>query len=145
MTDPYSCEVQVLDCAATKSAYGPWVKLRFQSPEQVQHFRKGQRLQIVAVLLDDAEEPEPTRKPIEQRAPYKLSQVAGMMAHEPMYRRWIADVWGVQCENPEQAAQWTREACGVLSRAQLDSDRGAAETFRRLLAEFDDWKGIGPG
>jgi hypothetical protein len=136
------CEVEVLDCATTRSHYGPWVKLRFQSPEQAALFRKGQRLQIAAALMHDVEPGEPQRKPIEQRKPYKASQLCGMLCCDPLWWRWIHDEYDVLCSSPEDAAQWVREVCAVSSRSLLDTERVPRETFLRLLAEWDEWKGI---
>jgi hypothetical protein len=133
-------EVQVLDCAPSRSHYGPWVKLAFTDPEHARHFRKGQRLVIAAVLMHDEEAVE-TRKPIEQRRAYKPSQLAGMMAHNRDWWRFVHDKYGHLSESPEAAAEWQREACGVKSRAELDSNRVARELWLRLLAEFDEWRG----
>jgi hypothetical protein len=137
---PYTCEVQVLD-VHLKAAYGPTLKLRFADPEQVKQFRKGMRLAIVAVEIGDDEEvvPETRCRPI-QRKPYRLSQLAGMLSNEPMFWRWIQDAYGDLMENPEDAADWIRRACGIASRSALDSNNTAAETFRRILQEYDNWR-----
>jgi hypothetical protein len=135
----YTCEVQVID-VHLKAHYGPTVKLRFANPEQVKQFRKGMRLQLAAVEIGDDESmvPETRCRPV-QRKPYKLSQLAGMLCEEPLFRAWIADAYGDLLESPEEAADWVRRACGVASRSALDDGGVPAETFRRLLGEYDEW------
>ncbi|MBB3142805.1 hypothetical protein [Halomonas organivorans] len=41
---------------------------------------------------------------------------------------------------PEDAADAIRQACGVVSRAELDHDEEAAAMFRRIVADFGNWK-----
>jgi hypothetical protein len=139
---PYVCEVEVIDVHA-KANYGPSLKLRFADPEKAKLFRKGMRLQLVAVEIGDDEEvvPETRERPI-QRKPYRLSQIAGMLATDRMWWRFVHDRYGELCESDETAAEWQRQACGVKSRSELDGNKVAAETFRRLLQEFDQWKEI---
>ncbi|MDB5531568.1 MAG: Bcep22 gp19 [Devosia sp.] len=67
------------------------------------------------------------------RKPAKLAQLAGIMCNEGAFLRFSGS------KNADEAANWLRGHCNVVSRADLDTNEDAAITFRRIKAEYDFW------
>ena len=131
------CEAQVLDFSR-RAHYGPWVKFRVPEPGLLQGMEAGQRFHVLLIRVMEDEMPA-TANP-EDRRPYKVSQLAGMMCADSQFRAFITATYGEVCHNKDQAAEWVRGACNVASRSLLDTDETAAETFRGILKAFDEWK-----
>lgn len=63
-----------------------------------------------------------------------LAQWAAMRCQEPQFMAWMGRVFPDQpCRTPEEAAQAIRTICGVESRAELDNNPIAQETFDELI------------
>ena len=131
------CEAQVLDFNA-RAGYGPWIKFRFQNPETLAGFATGQRFHLLLIAIGDDDMPA-TANP-QDRKPYKLSQISGMLCSQDDFRQWVTQTYGEVCHNKDEAADWVRKACNVESRSLLDVDETAATTFRAIMAAFDAWK-----
>ena len=131
------CEAQVLDFSV-RAGYGPWLKLRVENPESLVGLATGQRFHLLLVAIGDDEMPAAANP--QDRKPYKLSQLAGMLCADEQFRHWVTQQYGEHCHDKYQAARWLREACGVESRSFLDSVDSAGDTFRDIMRGFDEWK-----
>ena len=76
----------------------------------------------------------------EKRKPYRTSQQAGYLCNQPEFWGFVKHTSGEPCNDASEAATWLREMCGVESRSFLDSNPDAAETFKRIDQEYQDWK-----
>ncbi len=129
------CEAQVIDFSA-RAPYGPWLKTRVDVAV-LGDLKPGDRLHLMLIKIGDDEMPATTTG---ERKPYKLSQIAGMLCADEQFRHWITEVYGEPCLDSEGAAIFIRNACNVASRALLDSNPVAGETFRNMTREFDEYK-----
>src|SRR5690606_4263257 len=84
----------------------------------------GHRLAVVIVEIGDDEQPVQRQ---EKPKGGELARLAGMLCQNPRFQDWC------ECESPESAAAWIREACQVESRAELDHDLSAANKFHRIV------------
>lgn len=64
----------------------------------------------------------------------KLSLEAALRCREAMFQRYL------QVSDENEAAEAVRKACGVGSRAGLNTDPDAARAWRTLDAQFLAWK-----
>lgn len=63
----------------------------------------------------------------------KLAQSAGILSNERGFQQWS------DTDNPDDAAVFIRQRCGVESRAHLDHDDTAARAFRDMKLEYENW------
>lgn len=76
------------------------------------------------------------------------ARAAGILCRDPVFRLYLdrrararfgADVPdGTHSE--EDASDWIRKACGIDSRAELDTSPQAAATFRMIRNRFNHWR-----
>lgn len=130
-------EAQVIDFSV-RARYGAWIKLRVESDTVLDGLKPGERFYMMLIKVGDDDMPA-TANP-EDRKPFKLSQLAGMLCNMPDFWQWITEAYETPCSNKDEAAAWLRGACNVESRSEFDSDPVAGDTFRRFMKEFDDWK-----
>lgn len=130
-------EVQVIDFSV-KAPYGPWAKFRVDDIDSLDGFEPGQRYHIMLVQIGDMEMPAAADP--ESRKAYKLSQISGMLCVQPEFWQWISEAYDHATANKDEAAAWLRSVCNVESRSLFDSDQVAGETFRKLMAEYDEWR-----
>ena len=130
-------EAQVIDWSV-RARYGQWIKLRIDDGALFDGLESGQRFYmfLVKVGSDDM----PAAADPESRKAYKLSQISGMLCVQPEFWQWISEAYDHATANKDEAAAWLRSVCNVESRSLFDTDQVAGETFRRLMAEFDEWK-----
>lgn len=69
----------------------------------------------------------------------KLAQRAGILCSEGGFKKFIAEQMGVEFIDDVVAANFVREHCAVISRADLDHDKHAAVVFQNLVAEYNAW------
>ena len=80
-----------------------------------------------------------------------LARQAAMLCDLPVFglyldhrRRWRESLTTSQLPDgthtPEDAADVIRQACGVESRAELDHNEWAGAMFKRIAADFGNWK-----
>ena len=57
------------------------------------------------------------------------------------FRRFIMEQYPGWDRMPtaDEAADWVREACGVQSRREFDTDAAAASNFRSIRDKYDLW------
>lgn len=81
----------------------------------------------------------------------RLAREAAMLGELPVFGRYLdarrRQQYGMTVDqlpdgthSPEDAADAIRQACGVESRAELDHNQKAASMFRRIVADFGNWK-----
>lgn len=69
-----------------------------------------------------------------------LTRLSAMWCRDEQFLAWLSELAG-QPVGPHDAAEIVREACGVTSRRELDSDRRAAQAFNsKLRRPFMDWR-----
>lgn len=144
---PYFLQItdaQLKDYGESANA-GVWVSFRLPEPESLEPYRgqdrsgrnarTGKRYKLMVIAINDDEVPMEAEE--QQPKPRKLSQIAGGLCHDPLFRAWVADTYGEPCADSDQAADFIRSMCGIDSRAKLDTDEAAATTFRATLADWD--------
>lgn len=123
---------------------GPWVKFRVE-PETYEWFKQWnpdgkhqQRFHLVAVPIDDNEEPKPAPK----KTFHELSraQQAGILCGDQTFRGWLAakfpQTFGAWKEKtPEDASEFVRHFCGVESRKDLDNEIPSM-TWDKLVSKY---------
>ena len=132
-----ACECQVIDFS-TRAQYGPWLKTRIDDGALLKGMEQGQRFVMMLVKLGDDDMPAAGEG--KERKPYKVSQQAGYLCNQPEFWGFVKHTSGEPCNDASEAATWLREMCGVESRSFLDSNPDAAETFKRIDQEYQDWK-----
>lgn len=70
-----------------------------------------------------------------------LPTQAAIRCGEPRFWRFLVEHRKLSgpISTPVHAAAVVRFACGVKSRSELGSDKGAADTWRNLDAAYDRW------
>lgn len=140
-------EVQFLDWGESKNA-APWIKLRV-TPETYEWFKafnagnkNSQRFYMVAVPIDDNEEPKPAPVFKERKPFHELSraQQAGVRCNDAGFQQWLNvyfDLhWPPSTDNSTAAASFVRAHCQVVSRAEIDTDANAADVWDALDMEY---------
>ncbi|QDQ87714.1 hypothetical protein FMZ60_09005 [Alcaligenaceae bacterium SJ-26] len=65
----------------------------------------------------------------------QLARLAGTFCSQPRFRAFSGTA------SSEDAAEWIRQRCGIQSRAELDSNKAAAERFhRRVRIPYVNWQ-----
>lgn len=108
-------------------------------PEALLRDFVGARYQIVMVRLDDNDQPmqRPQRTQVRN---HTLSNKAAILCKDTNFQKFLVEsglAWDV---SERAAASFIKETCSVESRSQLDSNDEAAETFKQIAKEFDEWK-----
>ena len=104
-------------------------------PEALLRDFVGARYQIVMVRLDDND--QPMRRP--QRT-HALSNKAAILCKDADFQKFLVEsglAWDV---SEKAAASFIKETCAIDSRSELDASTEAAETFKQIAKEFDEWK-----
>lgn len=112
--------------------------------------KHGQRFMAVLVPLGDGEQPaiaepapEPTA-PARERTPWdamKKAQQAAIVCNDPEFWEWLhAQCPSARKVDANEAAEYVRFRCEVLSRKELDSDEAAATRWNELHGEFKRWR-----
>lgn len=128
---------------------GATIVLQLTDPDELEPFKlmtlakgkiAGQRLQIVAVEIDDQEEPKVPPAPGKGG---QLSVLAARWCQDPEFQYWITNVFEGRPTivvgrdpntTPEQdSAMIVRRVCEVKSRAELDHNTVAAHTFEYAI------------
>lgn len=77
--------------------------------------------------------------------PKSYAQRAGILTHDPVFRRFIGERWDVsetevESMMPDDVAGFIRYECEVTSRSEIIEGTEAGRRFRDLEAEFKAWK-----
>lgn len=165
MNPAIQCEFQVMNWGESATS-GAWVKF-WLNPEDLDAFRAiqcrsgknaGQRFMGVLVEIGDDEQPVAYQNAttaaqqaetvagntVSSPAGAKpvggpLARLAGMLCANPKFQEWAC---GSGVKSGERAAAWVRDICGIESRADLDHNEAAAETFHKdIRLPFLAWQG----
>jgi hypothetical protein len=79
-----------------------------------------------------------TRAVAEKPKGGKLAQRAGIVCGEPGFKKYLLS-HHPYIEALGTPAQYLRSYCGVVSRAELDHDAGAAKLFDEMMREYSAW------
>lgn len=117
-------------------------------PDPIMKAPPGVRYQCAFVEVDDTEEPiKHTQRPSERpRTPFHekpYSVQAGIRCSDERFWNFLADRHG-WATGSEAAANYVRITSNVDSRADLDHQPDAAQTWEALNAEFEQWAGMVP-
>lgn len=104
-------------------------------PEALLRDYVGARYQTVMVRIDEFE--QPYKRP--QRE-HTLSNKAAILCKDSDFQKFLVES-GLAWDASEKAAEsFVKETCCITSRAELDSNNEAADTFKQIAKEFDEWK-----
>jgi hypothetical protein len=76
------------------------------------------------------------------KPPRPLSQIAGMFCNNVLFQKFIeeeSDGWDHR-PTTDEAADWLRHACGIKSRAELNTNEAAAARFRMIRGQYEAWR-----
>lgn len=93
----------------------------------------------LAPLVPDFE--KLSKYPEEEKKGGALCRLAGVWSKDEDFQEWLYTHYsdGIPVDE-EEAAQWIRVMCKVVSRSYIDHDTEATERFQRLIrAPFMDW------
>tara|TARA_R100001129_G_scaffold186291_1_gene177414 strand:- start:837 stop:1256 length:420 start_codon:yes stop_codon:yes gene_type:complete len=71
----------------------------------------------------------------------KLIQQAGILCKESAFGEFLRDKYNMEDidpQNPDTIADAVRALCGIKSRTEFNTDKVAAVTFERLVAEYQN-------
>lgn len=131
----YHGEVRVVRSSYT-SKTGPTITLALHDIDELNKVQgmDGKRYMLALVEIGDDEQPV---QPVEKPKGGALAKLAGIWCSNPNFIKWIG------ASDAEGAAKQIRVMCGVLSRAELDSNPDAADRFQRLIrAPFMKWMAV---
>lgn len=107
----------------------------------------GQRYAVAIVELDDHENlaPEKPERQAVKRTVRQPSNVAAILAKNQGFQRFAAMTLKHRGEaflpaNEETATEFIRRTCSVSSRAELDGNMGALQSFHEIELEFYRWE-----
>ena len=115
----------------------------------------GTRMQIVAVLVGDDEQPvsakptqtpqvgtvtrdaEPVKHKQEERKPYTRSQIAALKIRDPEFQLWLGVPMQMSDTGREESADARlKHRLGINSKRELDTPGPAAEAWDKLETSF---------
>lgn len=130
----YSGEAQFRRYSDT-STQGAQVVFALPGREDLERFvgKEGKRFMVVCVEINDQEEPVAAIPPAKTREPLgDLCYRAVMLCQDAEFRRWLKEAGNFKDELlVNEAADVIKTWCGIDSRKELDTDKRAAELFRR--------------
>lgn len=71
----------------------------------------------------------------------RYARGAGIMCGNPLFRDFLTATTGRPVGDADAAAAEVRNACGVLSRRELDGNLEAGREYLALVERFNDWLG----
>lgn len=69
-----------------------------------------------------------------------MAQQCGRVCNELSFRKFLTVRSGMPPLGPQEAASIVRELCDVESRAELDTNPRAADVWKTLLADYEQWQ-----
>lgn len=71
----------------------------------------------------------------------RYARGAAILGANPLFREFITATTGRLVPDEKAAAAELRNACGVLSRRELDGNELAGREYLALVERFNDWLG----
>lgn len=72
----------------------------------------------------------------------RYARGAGIMCGNPLFRDYLTATTGRPVADANAAAAEVRNACGVLSRRELDGNIEAGREYLALVERFNAWLGV---
>lgn len=82
--------------------------------------------------------PPPANDDAEDK-PRPLSQIAALLSTKVLFRRFLEELGGITISGEIEATHELRKRCQVNSRKELDTNPEAAQRFRDLRADYNNW------
>lgn len=96
----------------------------------------GARYQVVMVRLNESEKPMNR----ESDLPQNLAKLAGILCKDGSFQKFLFESGEIFDMNEDDATDWLRDAVGIKSRSELQTDQQAARQFLLINEEFLTWK-----
>lgn len=68
-----------------------------------------------------------------------LTRGSAQLCQRPVFHRFLQSLTRGQVDNPEQAAAALRHQLQIQSRRELDANQQAADRYRQLIRQFNEW------
>jgi hypothetical protein len=133
-----SSQFEAVQISMTKDRTGFILKLsvnREDAPEDLLRDPVGQRYLIVAVRLNDQDEPVAGKAQEEGNFAVKT---AAMLCADSRFQEWLAQQGLIDDLSEQSAAEFVRDHCKIASRSELKHSPDARKRFLALRAEFAD-------
>lgn len=72
----------------------------------------------------------------------RYSKASAILGSKPLFREFLTVTTGRAVLDEKSAAAEVRNACGVLSRRELDADVEAGRTYLMIVERFNHWLGV---
>jgi hypothetical protein len=97
----------------------------------------GARYQVVMVRLADDGKPMDR----EQEYPSKdIVRLAGILCKDPFFHKFLIETGQINDPSEEAATDWLRGELLISSRSELKENKQAAQQFKFIHQEFQQWK-----
>ncbi len=106
-------------------------------PEELLRDFVGARYQVVMVRLGDQEEPLDRQDAFGGEQAIRL---AGILCRDPDFWEYLHDDLQIMDQNEKEASNWLRDAIGVISRKELQTNLEARNNLAKVKKEFEEWK-----
>jgi len=93
----------------------------------------GKRYMLALVEIGDDEQPVQKPQATERPKGGALAKLAGLWCAKPEFWAWASKASGKHIGSAESAAELIRLYCGVVSRAELDSNEAASALFQTYV------------
>jgi len=106
-------------------------------PDELLRDFVGSRYQVVMVRLGDNEEPLDRQDAFGGEQAIRL---AGILCRDPDFWEYLHDDLQIHDKNEKEASNWLRDAIGVISRKELQTNLDARNNLIKVKKEFEQWK-----
>ena len=103
-------------------------------PEALLRDYCGARYQCVMVRLSDDE------KPVNRDNFSDVVRLAGMLCRDQTFANWLVEAGSILEANENNVIAWMKHELGIQSRAELKTNKPAADTLKSFNMEFQRWK-----
>lgn len=106
-------------------------------PDELLRDFVGSRYQVVMVRLGDNEEPLDRQDAFGGEQAIRL---AGILCRDPDFWDYLHDDCQIMDKTEKEASNWLRDAIGVISRKELQTNLEARNNLAKVKKEFEQWK-----
>lgn len=107
--------------------------------------RPGDEVPVAVARLDPEKAkatPVASKKPRRPFHELPLSQQAGIRCQDEGFRNFLSRMKFWQAATESEAAEYLYSACGVESRAFLDTNEQAGKVWQRINTAYEQWAGL---
>ena len=105
-------------------------------PDEIMRDFVGARYQVVMVRINEQEAPMNR----EQELARNIVQLAGVLCGDESFHHWVLELGFINEPSARAATEWLRAELGVQSRAELKTNKQAAQKLIQINEEFKAWK-----